>query len=97
MIISWLERFARACESPISKLATFLYLAACCTVLRSRWCQSGINRGTQQLHDPARSTLPKCAEHLLGYASITMTLDRYSHWIPSMGRHAADGMNEALG
>jgi len=25
-----------------------------------------------------------------------MTLDRYSHWIPSMGRHAADGMDEAL-
>jgi hypothetical protein len=24
-------------------------------------------------------------------------LDRYSHWIPSMGRHAADGMDEALG
>src|SRR5215212_11529976 len=30
-------------------------------------------------------------------ASITMTLDRYSHWIASMGRHAADGMDEALG
>jgi hypothetical protein len=25
-----------------------------------------------------------------------VTLDRYSHWIPSMGRHAADGMDEAL-
>jgi hypothetical protein len=36
--------------------------------------------------------------HLLGHVSITMTLDRYSHWmIPSMGRHAADGMDEALG
>ena len=32
-----------------------------------------------------------------GAASITMTLDRYSHWIPIMGRHAADGMDEALG
>jgi hypothetical protein len=32
-----------------------------------------------------------------GHASITMTLDRYSHWIPSMRRHAADGMDEALG
>jgi integrase len=36
-------------------------------------------------------------QHLLGHASITMTLDRYSHWIPSMGRHAAEGMDEALG
>ena len=40
---------------------------------------------------------PKLVQHLLGHASITMTLDRYSHWIPSMGRDAADGMDEALG
>jgi hypothetical protein len=26
-----------------------------------------------------------------------MTLDRYSHWIPSMGRHAVEGMDKALG
>ncbi len=43
-----------------------------------------------------RSVHPKLVQHLLGHASITMTLDRYSHWIPSMGRHAADGMEEAL-
>jgi integrase len=36
-------------------------------------------------------------QHLLGHDSITITLDRYSHWIPSMGRHAADYMDEALG
>jgi hypothetical protein len=24
-------------------------------------------------------------------------LDRYSHWMPSMGRNTADGMDEALG
>jgi integrase len=34
--------------------------------------------------------------HLLGHASITMTHDRYLHWIATMGRHAADGMVEAL-
>jgi hypothetical protein len=28
---------------------------------------------------------------------ITMTLDRYSHWMPSMGRNTADEMDEALG
>ena len=44
-----------------------------------------------------RGVHPKLVQHLLGHASITMTLDRYSHWIPSMGRHAADGMDEALG
>jgi integrase len=41
--------------------------------------------------------LPKYIEQLAGHASITMTLDRYSHWIPSMGRYAADRMDEALG
>src|SRR5215207_5865126 len=44
-----------------------------------------------------RGVHPKLVQHLLGHVSITMTLDRYSHWMPSMGRHAADGMDEALG
>jgi integrase len=44
-----------------------------------------------------RGVHPKLVQHLLGHASITMTLDRYSHWIPNMGRHAADGMDKALG
>ncbi|MDQ3659595.1 MAG: tyrosine-type recombinase/integrase [Actinomycetota bacterium] len=44
-----------------------------------------------------RRVHPKLVQHLLGHAGITMTLDRYSHRIPSMGRHAADGMDEALG
>jgi integrase len=44
-----------------------------------------------------RGVHPKLVQHLLGHASIIMTLDRYSHWIPSMGRHAATGMDEALG
>jgi hypothetical protein len=26
---------------------------------------------------------PKLVQHLLGHASITMTLDRYSHWLAS--------------
>jgi integrase len=44
-----------------------------------------------------RGVHPKLVQHLLGHSSITMTLDRYSHWIPSMGRHAAEGMDKALG
>jgi integrase len=39
---------------------------------------------------------PKLVQHLLGHASITMTLDRYSYWISGMGRHAANGIAEAL-
>jgi hypothetical protein len=34
---------------------------------------------------------------MLGHASIQLTLDRYSHWIPSMGRATASAMDEALG
>ena len=45
----------------------------------------------------SRGTHPKLVQHLLGHASIQLTLDRYSHWIPSMGRATAEGMDEALG
>jgi integrase len=44
-----------------------------------------------------RGVHPKMVQHLMGHASIQLTLDRYSHWIPSMGRHAAEGMDEVLG
>jgi hypothetical protein len=32
----------------------------------------------------------------LGQHSIQLTLDRYSHWIPSMGRATASAMDDAL-
>ena len=44
----------------------------------------------------SHGTHPKLVQHLLGHASITMTLDRYSHWIPSMGRATATAMDDAL-
>jgi hypothetical protein len=37
-----LQGFAQECKSCISKGVSFLCLAACGTVLRSRWCQSGV-------------------------------------------------------
>ena len=43
-----------------------------------------------------RGVNSKLVQHHLGAASITMTLDLYSAWIPSMGRHAANGVDEAL-
>jgi hypothetical protein len=50
------------------------------------------------LHDPARSRhAPEGLQHLFGHVSIQITLDSYSHWIASMGRSTADGMDEALG
>ena len=44
----------------------------------------------------SRGVHPTLVQHLLGHASITMTLDRYSHWMPSMGRATAAAMDEAL-
>jgi hypothetical protein len=38
-----LQGVAQVCKSRISKPISFLRLAGCCTVLRSRWYQSGIN------------------------------------------------------
>ena len=38
-----LQGFARGCKSRISRRLSLLGVAACCTVLRSRWYQSGIN------------------------------------------------------
>jgi hypothetical protein len=32
----------------------------------------------------------------LGHSSIAITLDRYSHWIPSMGEQTAAAMEAAL-
>ena len=40
-----LQGFAQGCKCRIFRGVSFLRLAACCTVLRSRWYQSGINRG----------------------------------------------------
>ena len=40
---------------------------------------------------------PKFVQELLGHASIVITLDTYSHMLPSMGGEATDAMGEALG
>lgn len=39
----------------------------------------------------------KYVQNLAEYTSIQLTLDRYSHWMPSMGRNTAEGIDEALG
>jgi integrase len=40
---------------------------------------------------------PKLVQELLGHATIAMTLDTYSHYLPSMGDQAASAMGETLG
>jgi integrase len=44
----------------------------------------------------SRDVHPKFVQHLAGHASIQLTLDRYSHWMPTMGKHTASAMDEAL-
>ena len=45
----------------------------------------------------ARGTHPTYVQKSLGHSSVQLTLDRYSHWMPSMGRNTAEGIDEALG
>src|SRR5215218_3561287 len=50
VITQALEECAGGCKSRISKGVSVLCLAGCCTVLRSRWYQSGIRtRGSYSL------------------------------------------------
>jgi integrase len=44
----------------------------------------------------SRGTHPTYVQKLLGHASVQLTLDRYSHWMPSMGKLTASAMDEAL-
>ncbi len=44
-----------------------------------------------------RGVHPKFVQELLGHATIAMTLDTYSHYLPSMGDQAAGAMGDALG
>ena len=39
---------------------------------------------------------PKLVQELLGHSSIEITLDTYSHVLPSMGDQAAGAMDDAL-
>ncbi len=53
---------------------------------------------TRQLEEKLGAQGPSYAdgEAPRGHASIQLTLDRYSHWMPSMGKHTASAIDEAL-
>jgi len=44
-----------------------------------------------------RSVHPKLVQELLGHATVAMTLDTYSHYLPSMGDATGSAMGEAFG
>ena len=44
----------------------------------------------------AQGTHPTLVQKSLGHASVQLTLDRYSHWMPSMRKNTADAIDAAL-
>jgi transposase len=77
-------------------------LSICNAVMRDRanW------RPPRVLHDLrhtcatlllGRGVHPKLVQELLGHATVAMTLDTYSHYLPSMGDQASGAMGEAFG
>src|SRR5215212_1725647 len=78
-----LQGCAGDCKCSIFRGVSFLRVAACCTVLRSRWYQIGINRGLASSQycsiAHASEVRPAPRRHM----SIKLTLDHYSHWMPS--------------
>ena len=44
----------------------------------------------------AAGTHPKVASELLGHSTVTLTLDTYSHVVPSLRDQAADTMQRVL-
>ena len=44
-----------------------------------------------------KNVRPKFVQEPPGHASVTITLDTYSHMLPGMGGEAADAMGEVLG
>jgi integrase len=44
----------------------------------------------------SRGTHPTYVQKLLGHASVQLTLDRYSHWMPTMGKLTAAAMDDVL-
>ena len=44
----------------------------------------------------ARAVHSTFVQKSLGHASVQLTLDRYSHWMPTMGRNTAAAMDAAL-
>ncbi len=43
-----------------------------------------------------KGTHPKIVQELLGHATISITLDTYSHVLPGMGDQTASAMESAL-
>src|SRR5215204_5122802 len=98
VITQALQGCAGDCKSRIFRGVSFLRLAECCTVLRSRWYQSGINGGIAA----SRS----CSIVALTCRTSSISPDRLESCLSSaatlagclrVGCATADSMDRALG
>jgi hypothetical protein len=81
-----LQGFARACKSPINRPLSFLCLALCCTVLRSRWYQDGITIALIS----ARHAYPRVVLFNLDTSALTHATDRWDQPPYRHSRHGAE-------
>jgi integrase len=44
----------------------------------------------------SKNVHPKYVQELLGHSSVSITLDTYSHFVPGMGKHTAQTMEDML-
>jgi hypothetical protein len=73
-----LQGFALVCKSPIPKRLSLLGVAECCTVLRSRWYQSGINLPQKLL-----AGYPYCTQRLTPLRSFEFLLLSGNYPLPT--------------
>jgi integrase len=45
---------------------------------------------------PLKNVNPKIVSEVLGHATVSITLDTYSHLLPNMQDHAAQALDDAL-
>src|SRR5919106_2971887 len=98
VITQALQGIARTCKTRVFRRLCLLRLTACCTVLRSRWYQSGIKR-LPLMHSRSLSLTSA-----LSVLSASSACEGTPHpWIatftgiPGMGGCATEEMDEVLG
>jgi hypothetical protein len=99
VIIQALQGCAQACNSPIPKRLSLLGVAACCTALRSRWCQSGVRTSDSfsltagpmtRIPDPSEPQSANACFSMLPYVAELAYLRRFPCWrLPTVSARCA--------
>ena len=69
-----LQGCAGGCKTLILRRVYLLRVAECCTVLRSRWCQSGVNSGVA--YRPSQSLILRVLENGRRYSASRLVKGR---------------------